>query len=119
PSEVMVQQTQGETALPYYARFIREVPTIESLAQADEERVLKWWAGLGYYRRARNLVAAAREVVDKHNGKIPSDYDVLIDLPGVGEYMAGAITNIALKKQYPAVDGKVRRVLHRINDSKE
>src|SRR5262245_58872466 len=89
-SEVMLQQTQVETALPYYERFSRELPTIEALARADEERVLKLWAGLGYYRRARNLMAAAREVVEKYNGKIPSDYDVLIDLPGVGDYMAGA-----------------------------
>jgi A/G-specific adenine glycosylase len=114
-SEVMLQQTQVETALPYYERFISELPTIESLAQADEEHVLKLWAGLGYYRRAKNLMAAARQVVEKYGGQIPSDYDVLIDLPGVGEYMAGAITSIAFNKPYPAVDGNVRRVLSRIN----
>jgi A/G-specific adenine glycosylase len=114
-SEVMLQQTQVETALPYYVRFIRELPTIESLAKAEEERVLKLWAGLGYYRRAKNLMAAARQVVENHGGRIPSEYDLLIELPGVGEYMAGAITSIAFNKPHAAVDGNVRRVLSRIN----
>src|SRR6185436_2007758 len=84
-SEVMLQQTQVETALPYYERFIRELPSIESLARADEEHVLKLWAGLGYYRRAKNLMAAARQVVENHGGQIPSERDVLLELPGVGE----------------------------------
>jgi A/G-specific adenine glycosylase len=114
-SEVMLQQTQVETALPYYERFIHEFPTIQSLANAEEERVLTLWAGLGYYRRAKNLMAAAHEVVSKHCGKIPSDYDVLIQLPGIGQYMAGAILSIAFNKPYPVVDGNVRRVLSRIN----
>ena len=114
-SEVMLQQTQVETALPYYERFIRELPTIDSLARADEEQVLKLWAGLGYYRRAKNLMSAARQIVEKHGGRIPADYDILIEFPGVGEYMAGAITSIAFNKPYPAVDGNVRRVLSRIN----
>jgi A/G-specific adenine glycosylase len=114
-SEVMLQQTQVETALPYYERFIRELPTVESLALATEEHVLKLWAGLGYYRRAKNLMAAAREVVEKHGGRIPSEYAALMNLPGVGEYMAGAITSIAFNKPEAAVDGNVRRVLSRIN----
>jgi A/G-specific adenine glycosylase len=114
-SEVMLQQTQVETVLPYYERFIRELPTLESLASADEEAVLKLWAGLGYYRRAKNLMAAARQVVENYAGQIPSDYDVLINLPGVGQYMAGAITSIAFNKPYPAIDGNVRRVLSRIH----
>ena len=113
-SEVMLQQTQVETALPYYERFIREFPTIESLAQADEQRVLTLWAGLGYYRRARNLMVAAQAVVQDHGGRIPSDYDALLALPGVGQYMAGAILSIAFNKPYPVVDGNVRRVLSRI-----
>jgi A/G-specific adenine glycosylase len=113
-SEVMLQQTQVETALPYFERFIREFPTVQDLAGAEEERVLKLWAGLGYYRRAKNLMAAARVVVEQHRGKIPSDYDALIDLPGVGRYMAGAILSIAFNKPYPIVDGNVRRVLSRI-----
>jgi A/G-specific adenine glycosylase len=113
-SEVMLQQTQVETALPYYERFIREFPSVEDLARADEQRVLTLWAGLGYYRRARNLMAAARMVVERHRGQIPSDYDALMDLPGVGQYMAGAILSIAFNKPYPVVDGNVRRVLSRI-----
>jgi A/G-specific adenine glycosylase len=112
-SEVMLQQTQVETALPYYERFIRELPTLEALAVADEPRVLTLWAGLGYYRRAKNLMAAARVVVEKHGGKVPSDYDALLELPGVGQYMAGAILSIAFNKPYPVVDGNVRRVLSR------
>src|SRR5688572_15230388 len=90
-SEVMLQQTQVETMLPYYERFVREFPTIHAVANADEERVFALWAGLGYYRRAKNLMAAAREVVAKHGGEIPRDYDLLIELPGIGRYMAGAI----------------------------
>jgi A/G-specific adenine glycosylase len=109
----MLQQTQVETALPYYERFIQEIPTIEALACAPEVRVLTLWAGLGYYRRARNLMAAAREIAGKHGGKMPSDYEALIELPGIGQYMAGAILSIAFNKPYPVVDGNVRRVLSR------
>ena len=87
----MLQQTQVETALPYYERFIREFPSVHDLARADESRVLTLWAGLGYYRRAKNLMAAARIVATEHGGRIPCDYDKLIGLPGVGQYMAGAI----------------------------
>jgi A/G-specific adenine glycosylase len=113
-SEVMLQQTQVETALPYFERFVHEFPSIEHLARASEERVLALWAGLGYYNRARNLMAAARIVVEQHGGRIPSDYDILIELPGVGQYMAGAILSIAFNKSYPVVDGNVRRVLSRL-----
>jgi A/G-specific adenine glycosylase len=113
-SEVMLQQTQVETALPYFERFVREFPSVQALARADEERVLKLWAGLGYYRRAKNLMAAARIVSEQHGDRVPSDYDALIELPGVGQYMAGAILSIAFNKPYPVVDGNVRRVLSRI-----
>jgi len=113
-SEVMLQQTQVETALPYYERFIRQLPSIEALAKADEERVLTLWAGLGYYRRAKNLIAAARQIVAKHGGKIPADYEALLGLPGIGQYMAGAILSIAFNEPYPVVDGNVRRVLSRL-----
>jgi A/G-specific adenine glycosylase len=114
-SEVMLQQTQVETALPYYERFISEFPTLGALARADEQRVLTLWAGLGYYRRAKNLMAAAKLIVERHDGKIPAEYDALIDLPGIGPYMAGAILSIAFNKPYPIVDGNVRRVLSRLN----
>jgi A/G-specific adenine glycosylase len=116
-SEVMLQQTQVETALPYYDRFIREFPSIEALAKAaedDAEHVLRLWAGLGYYRRAKNLMAAAREIVEKHGGNIPPDHEALLALPGIGQYMAGAILSIAFNKPYAVVDGNVRRVLSRI-----
>ena len=114
-SEVMLQQTQVETALPYYEKFIREFPSVEALAGADEERVLTLWAGLGYYRRAKHLMAAARDVVERHAAKIPGDYDALLNLPGVGQYMACAILSIAFNKPYPVVDGNVRRVLSSVH----
>src|SRR5688572_3314429 len=82
-SEVMLQQTQVEPALPYYERVIRELPTIQSLSSADEQRVLTLWAGLGYYRRAKNLMAAARQIVEKHGGRMPSDHETLLELPGI------------------------------------
>ena len=95
---------------------LREFPTIEALAAADEEHVLELWAGLGYYSRARNLMAAARQIVSEHGGRIPSDYDDLLRASrGSAEYMAGAILSIAFNKPYPVVDGNVRRVLSRIN----
>jgi A/G-specific adenine glycosylase len=114
-SEVMLQQTQVETALPYYERFIRELPDIHALAAADEQRVLTLWAGLGYYSRARNLMAAARIVERDYGAVLPDDYERLRELPGIGRYMAGAILSIAFNKPYPIVDGNVRRVLSRIH----
>ncbi len=113
-SEVMLQQTQVETVLPYYERFLKEFPSLEALAKADEHTVMGLWAGLGYYRRAKHLMAAAREMVEQHGGRVPSDYDSLIALPGVGQYMAGAVLSIAFNKPYPVVDGNVRRVLPRL-----
>ena len=113
-SEVMLQQTQVETALPYYERFVSELPNVHALAGADEQRVFSLWAGLGYYSRARNLMAAAKIVEHDYDGVVPDDYARLIALPGIGQYMAGAILSIAFNKPYPIVDGNVRRVLSRI-----
>ena len=113
-SEVMLQQTQVETALPYYERFLTALPTIHSLADADEQQVLTLWAGLGYYSRARNLQAAAKIVAREHGGIVPDDYEALRALPGIGPYMAGAILSIAFNKPCPIVDGNVRRVLSRV-----
>jgi A/G-specific adenine glycosylase len=114
-SEVMLQQTQMDTVLPFYERFMAQFPTIRALAAADEASVLQLWSGLGYYSRARNLLAAAKIVVRDHHARVPSDYDSLRALPGVGRYMAGAILSVAFNKPYPAVDGNVRRVLSRVH----
>ena len=111
----MLQQTQVETALPYYERFLKRFPTIRKLAGASEDDVLGLWSGLGYYSRARNLRKAARQMVSSHGGKLPRDYQSLIQLPGVGRYMAGAIMSIAFNEPFPIVDGNVRRVLSRVN----
>ncbi len=118
-SEVMLQQTQVDTVLPYYHRFLERFPTLDELAEAEEEDVLRLWSGLGYYNRARNFRAAARLVVRRHDGRIPSSYDELLELPGIGRYMAGAILSIAFNKPYPIVDGNVRRVLSRFYGWKE
>lgn len=111
----MLQQTQVETALPYYTRFLERFPTVDALARSSEEEILGLWSGLGYYSRARNLRKAARRVAAEHGGRIPNDYDSLIQLPGVGRYMAGAILSIAFNEPFPIVDGNVRRVLSRLN----
>ncbi len=110
-SEALCQQTRVETALPYYERFVARWPTLEALAAAEEAEVLEAWAGLGYYSRARRLLAAARAAVER--GGIPRDPDELVQLPGVGPYTAGAVASIAFGVPIPAVDGNVLRVLGR------
>ena len=115
-SEIMLQQTRVETAVPYYREWVRRFPDLEALADAEEEEVLELWAGLGYYARARNLHSAARVVRDRFGGCLPRDPDTLRELPGVGEYTAGAVASIAFGVAVPAVDGNVRRVLARIHD---
>lgn len=115
-SETMLQQTQVGTVIPYYERFLRTFPTVESLARAPVQRVLRHWSGLGYYRRAQNLSTAARQIVRLHESKIPDRYDRLRSLPGIGDYTAGAVLSIAFGQRYPAVDGNVRRVLARLLD---
>jgi A/G-specific adenine glycosylase len=114
-SEIMLQQTQVDAVLPYFARFMGAFPSLEALASAKEQQVLGLWSGLGYYSRARNLLAAARVVARDHAGELPGDYDALRDLPGIGRYTAGAILSIAFNKPYPIVDGNVRRVLSRVH----
>ncbi len=113
-AEVMLQQTQVETVRHYYPRFIARFPTIQTLAEAPLEDVLKQWEGLGYYSRARSLHRAAQEIIAKYNGKIPADPQTLRTLPGIGEYTAGAIASIAFGISIPAVDGNVRRVISRL-----
>jgi A/G-specific adenine glycosylase len=113
-AEVMLQQTQVETVVPYYGRFLARFPTVRVLAQAPLEEVLKVWEGLGYYARARNLHAAARQVVTGRNGQLPDTFEGLLALPGVGRYIAGAVASIAFGRDVVAVDGNVRRVLSRV-----
>jgi len=113
-SEAMLQQTQVATVVAYFDRFVERFPTVHSLAQADEQAVLTAWQGLGYYRRARNLHAAARVIVERHGGVVPDTVDALRDLPGVGRYTAGAVASIAYDSPAPIVDGNVARVFARL-----
>ena len=113
-SEIMLQQTRVEAVKPYFARFMEALPDIESLAQADEEQLLKLWEGLGYYSRVRNLGKAARQIMEEYGGKMPATVEELLKLPGIGSYTAGAISSIAYGKVAPAVDGNVLRVMSRI-----
>jgi A/G-specific adenine glycosylase len=113
-AEVMLQQTQVETVAPYYGRFLARFPTVQALAQSPLEEVLKVWEGLGYYARARNLHAAARQVVTQQNGRLPDTFEELLALPGVGRYIAGAVASIAFGHDVVAVDGNARRVLSRV-----
>src|SRR3990167_8286209 len=113
-SEIMLQQTQVSTAIPYFQRFLTRFPTIKSLANASEDEVLHLWTGLGYYSRARNLYHAAKLVVEKHHGKFPDQLEELEKLPGIGRSTAGAILSIAFEKKATILDGNVKRVLTRL-----
>jgi A/G-specific adenine glycosylase len=113
-SEMMLQQTQVKTVIPYYGRFLKEFPNWKALAKADPDKVLKLWEGLGYYRRARNLQAAAQMIAKDFQGKLPDGLDEILKLPGVGRYSAGAVLSIAYGKQLPLVDGNVIRVFARV-----
>lgn len=113
-SEVMLQQTQVKTVIPYYQKFIHLFPTVRDLAAADMEQVLKLWEGLGYYARARNFHKAAGIVVDKFDGTIPETIDEFKTLPGVGDYIGAAVQSIAFGHPHAVVDGNVKRVLARI-----
>ncbi|UCF10407.1 MAG: A/G-specific adenine glycosylase [Candidatus Bipolaricaulota bacterium] len=113
-SEIMLQQTRVETVLAYYDRFLKRFPTVESLAAASLDEVLKAWEGLGYYRRARNLHRAAGGIVEHHAGRIPRSVSELRALPGIGAYTAGAIASIAFGREAPALDGNIIRVLSRL-----
>ena len=113
-SEIMLQQTRVDTVIPYYERFLDWVPTVESLADAPEERLLKAWEGLGYYSRVRNMQTAAQQIMNEFEGKFPSTYEGISSLKGIGPYTAGAISSIAFNLPQPAVDGNVMRVLARL-----
>ena len=117
-SEVMLQQTRVSAVLPYYYRFLEELPDIPALAACEEEKLHKLWEGLGYYSRVRNLQKAAKLVCAQYGGQLPADYAALLALPGIGEYTAGAIASISFGLPVPAVDGNVLRVFSRLyNDS--
>ena len=113
-SEIILQQTRVQQGWDYYLRFIDNFPDVKALAEANEDRVLKVWQGLGYYSRARNMHAAAREIMEKHGGHFPNEYDKILSLKGIGNYTAAAISSIAFGLPYPAVDGNVIRIVSRI-----
>jgi len=114
-SEIMLQQTQVKTVIPYFERFMQTYPTVRDLAAASEDAVLHLWTGLGYYSRARNLHRAARLVCERYDGVFPDDVDALSELPGIGRSTAGAIISIAYRKPAPILDGNVKRVLARFH----
>ena len=114
-SEIMLQQTRVEAVKPYYERFLKALPTVRALAECPEDQYLKLWEGLGYYSRVRNLHAAAVQIMEDHQGKIPGEYAKLLKLKGIGSYTAGAIASIAYGEKVPAVDGNVLRILTRVS----
>ena len=113
-SEIMLQQTRVEAVIPYYNRFLEALPNVAALANAPEEQLHKLWEGLGYYSRVRNLQKAARQVMERYDGKLPPSYELLTDLCGIGVYTGGAIASIAFDEPVPAVDGNVLRVFSRL-----
>ena len=113
-SEIMLQQTRVAAVLPYYLRWMEALPTVEALAAAEEDTLMKLWQGLGYYSRARNLQKAARLIVEERGGRFPETYEALLALPGVGDYTAGAVASIAFHQAVPAVDGNALRVAARL-----
>ncbi len=112
-SEIMLQQTQVQTVIPYFQNFMQRFPDIESLAEAQQDEVLSYWSGLGYYARARNLHKAAQQVCSSHNGIFPNDFDAVAALPGIGRSTAGAILSLTFGQRHPILDGNVKRVLAR------
>src|SRR3954454_12588148 len=113
-SEIMLQQTQVATVVPYFQRFLARFPDVTALAAADEHEVLKLWEGLGYYRRARQLHAAARKITSDHNGQFPTSMDAVRSLPGIGRYTAGAILSIGLDQRLPILEANTIRLLSRL-----
>ena len=118
-SEIMLQQTRTETVAGYYTRFLSLLPTVNALAAAPEEAVLKAWEGLGYYSRARNLHRAAQVIAAQYGGVFPGDYEAIRALPGVGDYTAAAVSSIAFGLPYPAIDGNLTRVISRVHGIRE
>ena len=115
-SEIMLQQTQVKTAINYYNQWINTLPSVEDVAQANIDTILKLWEGLGYYKRAHNIHDTAQIILKKYNSQIPNDYNELISLKGIGDYTASAILSIAFNQRYPAVDGNLKRVISRLKN---
>lgn len=113
-SEIMLQQTRVQTALPYYQRWMARFPDVAAVAEASEDEILKHWEGLGYYSRARNIHATARALMERFDGTLPRSSRTLLSLPGIGSYTAGAIMSLAFNEDTPAVDGNVERVFARV-----
>lgn len=113
-SEIMLQQTQVKTVIPYWERWLRELPSIEALAKAHPDKIHKLWEGLGYYTRVRNMQKAAQQIIEEHDGKFPQSFDAVLALPGIGRYTAGAICSIAFNQPTPILDGNVIRALTRV-----
>ncbi len=114
-SEIILQQTRVEQGLPYYEKFVERYPTVKHLALAPDDEIFRLWEGLGYYRRAQNMLRAARIVVEKYAGRFPSSYDELLKLPGIGPYTAAAVASFAFDEAVAVVDGNVARVLARFS----
>ncbi|MGO1492200.1 MAG: A/G-specific adenine glycosylase, partial [Ruoffia tabacinasalis] len=113
-SEIMLQQTQVNTVIPYYERFIKELPTIKDLAEVEESELMGLWQGLGYYSRVRNMQFAAQQVMADFNGEMPNTLEGLLSLKGIGPYTAGAIGSIAFNLPEPALDGNLMRIVARL-----
>tara|TARA_B110001454_G_scaffold217529_1_gene243086 strand:- start:995 stop:1975 length:981 start_codon:yes stop_codon:yes gene_type:complete len=113
-SEFMLQQTQVTTVIPYFKNFLKNIPNIQSLAEVNESKLLKYWQGLGYYARAKNLKKSAKIIIETHKGRLPSKFEDLKKLPGIGEYTASAISAIIFNKSIIPLDGNIERVLKRI-----
>lgn len=113
-SEIMLQQTRVEAVIPYYHRFMKELPDIADLAGCPEDQLLKLWEGLGYYNRVRNMQKAAQVILEEYDGRMPASYEQIVQLPGIGPYTAGAIASIAFGEKVPAVDGNVLRIICRV-----
>ena len=112
-SEFMLQQTQVATVIPYFKRFIKNIPDLKSLSKVQNKKLIKLWEGLGYYSRARNLKKTAQNIIKNYNGKLPKNFEDLLSLPGIGNYTASAILSIAFNKPYIPLDGNIERVLKR------
>lgn len=118
-SEIMLQQTQVTTVIPYFKKWIDKFPTLKKLAEANETEILEYWAGLGYYSRARNLQKGSQYIITHHDGVVPSKVSELLDVPGVGDYTAGAISSLAYEHQSPLLDGNLIRIFSRFYNSRE